>query len=128
MSFGSSAEPIAGGSTYLRVVRSCNVAVSEDFTNRAGGTKLTLLRVDLHLHVEINAQDDEIGYDVENADAQKDLRIFEGYLLGYLHHAENDKEIGAVKRSESAWRRLHRSYSSCDHCARARQQEHTSGG
>ena len=64
MSFGSSAEPIAGGSTYLRVVRSYNPAVSRHPTSRAKGTRLTLLGVDLHLHVKVDAQDDEIGDNV----------------------------------------------------------------
>lgn len=69
MSFGSSAEPIGGGSTYLRVVRSCNTAVSRQSTNRTMRTGLTLLRVDLHLHVEVDSQNDEVGDYVEDADA-----------------------------------------------------------
>ena len=60
MSLGSSAEPIGGGSTYLRVVRSCNTAVSGRSTNRPERMRLTLLRVDLHLHVKVDAQNDEI--------------------------------------------------------------------
>lgn len=127
MSLGSSAEPIGGGSTYLRVVRSCNEKISGHYTTHTKGTRPTLLRVDLHLHVKVDAQNDEIRDDIENADAQKDLRVFEGYLLGYLHHSENDEQIGAIETLVSAKRRLDCSYSSCDHCARARQQEHTSG-
>ena len=61
MSLASSAEPIAGGSTYLRVVRSGSAAVSEHASRSIVGMRLTLLRVDLHLHVKVDAQDDQIG-------------------------------------------------------------------
>ena len=52
--------------------------------------RLTLLCVDLHLHVKVYARDYDVRDDVENANAKKDLRVIEGYLLGYLHHAKDN--------------------------------------
>ena len=89
MSFGSSAEPIGGGSTYLRVVRSAILTVSECKSSVERSTR-TLLCVDLHLHVKVDAQDDEIGDHVENTDAQEYLGVVKRYFFRYLHHAEND--------------------------------------
>ncbi len=115
MSLGSSAEPIGGGSTYLRVVRSVIVAVSECKKSRAQGSKYTLLRVDLHLHVEVDPHNDEIGDHIENADAQKDLRVLKWYLLGHLHHAQDNEQIGTTGRKSQPSSRLNNSNSSREH-------------
>ena len=62
----------------------------------------TLLRVDLQLYVEVDAQYQQIGDDVQASDAHQDLRVLEGYLLRNLHHAENDHQVGARTRDELA--------------------------
>jgi hypothetical protein len=46
----------------------------------------TLLLVDLSLHVEVDAGNDDVRQDVECARAVEDHRIVEGYPLGDLHH------------------------------------------
>lgn len=62
----------------------------------------TLLRVDLLLHEKIDCGDDQVGDDVEPSHTQQDLRVVKGYLLGYLHHAKDDDQIGAVEKMVSA--------------------------
>ena len=115
MSLGSSAEPIGGGSTYLRVVRSSRMVVSHGVGYRVWVDKRTLLRVDFHLYVEVDAQDDEIRHHIENPDAQKDLRVFKRDFLRYLHHAENDDQVCAVGSESQPSVRSHSSDSSREH-------------
>ena len=81
----------------MRVVRSCNAGVSSHSTQCIGRRRLTLLCVDLHLHVKVYADDYDIRDDVENANAKKDLRVFEGYFLGDLHHTKDNDQIGTIK-------------------------------
>lgn len=45
----------------------------------------TIFLVDLLLHVEVDARDDDVGDDVESAHAVQDIRVVERYLLGDLH-------------------------------------------
>jgi hypothetical protein len=47
---------------------------------------LTLLAVDLRLHVEVNAGNDKVGHDVECANSHQDVGVLEGHLLRDLHH------------------------------------------
>ena len=58
--------------------------------------RLTLLLVNLHLDIHVDAKDEKIADDVESAHAHEDLRIFERNLLRCLHHHEDDDEVGAV--------------------------------
>lgn len=96
-SLGSSAEPIGAGSTYLRVVRSVEVLlISAQLREMGDEFRYTLFRVNLLLHVEVDGRNDQVRNNVQRADAHEDLGIVEGYLLGYLHHTEDDHQIGAV--------------------------------
>lgn len=45
----------------------------------------TILLVDLSLNVKVDARNDEIGNNVEGADAIENVRVIEGNLLGDLH-------------------------------------------
>ena len=56
----------------------------------------TFLRVNFVLEVQVNAGDDDVGDDVQNADSQEYLRIVEWYLLGYLHHTKYDDQVGST--------------------------------
>lgn len=47
---------------------------------------LTLLLVDLRLHVEVDAGNDQVGHNVECADSHQDVGLLERHLLGNLHH------------------------------------------
>ena len=57
----------------------------------------TFLLIDLHAHVEIDAEDDYVAHDVENPDTQKYVGILEWNLLARLHHHKNDEQIGSVR-------------------------------
>jgi hypothetical protein len=57
----------------------------------------TFFLIDLLLDVQVDAQDEYIGDDVEGSYAHEDLWIVERYLFRYLHHPEDDDHIGAVK-------------------------------
>jgi hypothetical protein len=56
---------------------------------------LTLLLVDLELDVEVDTGDDEVAGDVNGANNVEHVLIFEGDLLGDLHHTKDDHEVGA---------------------------------
>lgn len=47
----------------------------------------TFLLLDECAAVEIRGENNEIRHNIEDADAEQDLRIVERNLLGYLHHA-----------------------------------------
>lgn len=74
-------------------------------------TLYTFLGIDLHLYVEGHGQYQQVGNDVKTSDAHQDLGVIERYLLGDLHHAENDHQIGAGERCQSStedWGLRHR--------------------
>lgn len=54
------------------------------------------LLVDLHLHVEVEADDYEIGEEVNSADEVQDEGVFEGDFFGGLHEEEDYHQVGAV--------------------------------
>jgi len=56
----------------------------------------TVLLVDLQLAVVVDAQDDEVGNDVECAEAVDDVGVFHGDLLGQLDQEEDDDQVGAA--------------------------------
>jgi hypothetical protein len=56
----------------------------------------TLLLVDLHLYVKVDAGDEQVADDVESAHAVEDHRVLEGDLLANLHHHKDDHEVGAA--------------------------------
>jgi hypothetical protein len=60
----------------------------------------TLLLVDLHLDVEVDAGDEQVADDVESAHAVEDGRVIEGDLLADLHHYKDDHEVGAALPSQ----------------------------
>ena len=66
----------------------------------------TFLLIDLHLHVEVDAENDQVGDNVEASDAEQNVGVFEGNLLRHLHHTEHDDEVGAavIGPSASLWR------------------------
>jgi len=57
----------------------------------------TLLLVDLGLRVQVQAQDENVGQDVESTDCHQDIGVFKGNLLGQLHHHQDDGQVGTVK-------------------------------
>jgi hypothetical protein len=97
---GSSVLPMGAGSTYLRTVMSVvwyivsalfrYVGLKED-----GLLWHTLLLVDLHLDVEVDAGNDQVADHVEGAHAVQDVRVLEGHLLAGLHHHQDNDEVGA---------------------------------
>ena len=96
-SLGSSAEPIGGGSTYFSVVMSGSKQISRDSCKDAAEHgRHTLFLVDFLLYEEIDAEDYQVGNDVQRADTHEDLGVFKWYLLGDLHHSEDDHQVGAT--------------------------------
>jgi hypothetical protein len=57
----------------------------------------TLLLVDLELGVEVQAGDDQVAGNVQGADNVEGVGVFEGNLLGHLHHSKNDDKVGTVR-------------------------------
>lgn len=51
---------------------------------------------------EVKREDNDVGEDVAGADTVEDERIIKGNLLGDLHHAEHDDEVGSVGRIVSS--------------------------
>lgn len=66
------------------------------------GSLYTLLRVDLLLDEEVDCSNDQVGDDVEASHTQEDLRVVKWNLLGHLHHAKNNHQIGAAEKMGSA--------------------------
>ena len=60
----------------------------------------TLLLIDLHAHVDVDSQNDQVADDVERSHSHEHVRIVERYLLARLHHHKDDNEVGAAR---SAW-------------------------
>ena len=54
----------------------------------------TSLLVDLHLGVQIYADNDEVADDVERAHAVQDVRVVEGHFFAHLHHHQDDDQVG----------------------------------
>lgn len=59
---------------------------------------LTLLLVNGALDIEVNSQDDDVADGIEGAAGIEDVGVFEGDLLGELHHSKDDDQVGAVTR------------------------------
>jgi len=55
----------------------------------------TLLLVDEHLCVEVEASDDEVAQEVHGANTVEDVGVVKGDTLGDLHHSKNDDNIDA---------------------------------
>ena len=85
--------PRAGGSTYLRVVRSVS---DGGVTGNARRHGLTILVLDALIHHQVHGQDDDIAGQVQGAAAVKPEWVFEGYPLRYLHHNHDDGQVDAV--------------------------------
>ena len=64
----------------------------------------TFLLIDLHAHVDVNAEDDQVAEDVERSHAVEDVRVIERHLLARLHHHQDDDQVGASKRHASGSR------------------------
>lgn len=62
----------------------------------------TLLRSDLLLRKEVNAQDDQVGQDVQPPNEHQNLRVLEWNLLGQLHHHKDDSHIGSTSRKNQS--------------------------
>ncbi|KAL3702766.1 hypothetical protein TMatcc_000078 [Talaromyces marneffei ATCC 18224] len=94
---GSSPEPIGAGSTYLSVVKSVidESAADLHIWNPSRG-RYTLLLADLGLDIEVDAQNEHVGHDVESSDAEEHIGVFERNPLGDLHHPEDDDEVGTI--------------------------------
>lgn len=56
----------------------------------------TVLLLDDYSAVHVQSEDDQIGEDVHPPDAVEPQRVFEGDLLGHLHHAQDHDEVGSV--------------------------------
>lgn len=99
MSFGSSAEPIGGGSTYFSVVKSAKIKCQEIVLIAPGVFKVirALFRIDLLLKEEVDCGDDQVGNDVKGSNTHENVGVVKWHLFRHLHHAENNHQIGAVK-------------------------------
>src|SRR3569833_1071851 len=73
-----------------------------DLEERGGRT---LLLVDQRLDIEIDADDDQVADDIDCADRGEHSRIVERYLLGHLHHAQDDDNICPGQAAALARRR-----------------------
>lgn len=60
---------------------------------------LTFLCVDLVLKIQVDAGNDDVGDNVQNADSEEYLGIIEWYLFGYLHHAKYDYQVRSTGKS-----------------------------
>lgn len=60
---------------------------------------LTLFLIDLHLNIVIDANNNDVGYDVECANCCEHSWVIEGDLLRDLHHHKDDDQVGARKSS-----------------------------
>lgn len=58
--------------------------------------RLTLLLVDLGPDVEVDAHDDQVAENVETAAGVEHIGVFEGDLLGHLHHTQDDDNVGTA--------------------------------
>lgn len=56
---------------------------------------LTLLLVDLDLHVKVESGDEDVAANVDGANNVEHVLVFEGNLLGNLHHTKYDGKVGA---------------------------------
>ena len=61
--------------------------------------KRTILLVDLGLDVEVDAGNDDVGYDVEGAHAVEHIRVIEWDLFRDLHKPQDDDQVGTIRRS-----------------------------
>lgn len=50
-------------------------------------------RADLRRNVVVYAENDDLGYDICNANGKKDLGIVKGYFASQLHDAERDGKV-----------------------------------
>ena len=66
---------------------------------KEGGRFYTLFLVNLLLEVKVDTEDDDVGDDVQDSHTHKDTGVIEGNFLGYLHHSEDDDQIGAVQEN-----------------------------
>jgi len=57
---------------------------------------LTLLLIDLQMHVGIHRNDDDVRQDVAGADHIEDTGIIHRNLLGDLHHHKDDHQVGTA--------------------------------
>ena len=94
-SFGSSADPIGAGSTYLRVVRS-GKTISLRCSPLYTIVELTFPLVNLHVYQSIQSKDDQVRCDVPDTDKEKSVWVVERNSLGHLHHSENNDQVGSI--------------------------------
>lgn len=62
----------------------------------------TFLLIDLLLYVQIDAQNEDVGEDVESPDPQENLWIIKWYLFGQLHHSQDDDHVRSAEGYLSA--------------------------
>jgi hypothetical protein len=56
----------------------------------------TLLPVDHALHVEIYAQNEQVGHGVRDANTEQDVGVIKRNPLRDLHHSKDDNQVGSV--------------------------------
>ena len=61
---------------------------------------LTSLLFDLHANVVVERKDEEVGDDIEDSNTHEYVGIIKWYSLRYLHHPEDDHQVGAVLVSQ----------------------------
>ena len=75
----------------------------------------TLLLINLHLHIIVNARNQDVASNVHGADHVQSVWVVEWDFLADLHHHEDDDQIGATEevsswsfytgiRQRAAWR------------------------
>lgn len=68
---------------------------AESLESLKASTRLTLLCIDLRLHVEMYCDDKDIGENVDSSDNVKYIGIFKRNFLRCLHEKEDDNQVGA---------------------------------
>ena len=57
-----------------------------------------LFPFNLRADIEIEGEDEQVRYDVENSHTHEHLRVLERYLFRHLHHPQDDSEVRTVLR------------------------------
>lgn len=79
------------------ILQGCEVCLTLACASATLGLALhTSLLFDLYSNVEVEAENEQVGDDVEDSDSHQDLRIIKGNSLRYLHHSKHDDKVGTV--------------------------------
>ena len=60
------------------------------------GCEHTSLLINLHLHIHVDGEDDDVADNIQGSYSHEDVGIFEGDFLARLHHHKHDNEVGTA--------------------------------